>query len=34
MTPAQRELDREARLTMSGELGHERAQIVGVYCGT
>ncbi|MBL8529146.1 MAG: integrase domain-containing protein [Burkholderiales bacterium] len=33
LTPAQRELDREARLTISEELGHERAQIVGVYVG-
>ena len=32
LTPAQRDLDREARLTISEELGHERAQIV-VYCG-
>jgi hypothetical protein len=31
LTPAQREIDREARLTISEELGHERVQIVGVY---
>jgi hypothetical protein len=29
----QRALDRQARLTISQELGHERAQIVRVYCG-
>ncbi len=29
----QRALDRQARLTISQELGHERAQIVKVYCG-
>ena len=29
----QRALDREARLTISRELGHERSQIVAVYCG-
>lgn len=33
LTPEQREIDREARLTISAELGHERAQIVGVYVG-
>ncbi len=31
LTPAQREIDREARLTISRELGHERAQITAVY---
>jgi hypothetical protein len=30
MTPEQRELDREARLTISAELGHEREQITAV----
>ena len=29
----QRTLDREARLTISRELGHERPAIVAVYCG-
>ena len=29
----QRTLDREARLTVSRELGHERPAIVAVYCG-
>jgi hypothetical protein len=29
----QRSLDREARLTISRELGHERSAIVSVYCG-
>jgi Integrase len=33
LTPAQRELDREARLTISQELGHEREQITAIYCG-
>ena len=31
--PAQRVLDQQARLTISQELGHERAQIVAVYVG-
>lgn len=31
LTPAQRELDREARLTISMELGHEREQITAIY---
>ena len=31
LTPEQRELDREARLTISAELGHEREQITAVY---
>jgi len=31
LTPAQREIDQRARLTISGELGHERTQIVGIY---
>ena len=33
LTPAQRARDREARLLISLELGHEREQIVAVYCG-
>ena len=33
LTPEQRELDREARLTISRELGHEREAVVGAYLG-
>ena len=33
LTPEQRELDREARLTVSRELGHEREQVTAVYLG-
>ena len=33
LTPEQRELDREARLTISSELGHEREAVVGAYLG-
>ncbi|OQC17777.1 phage integrase N-terminal domain-containing protein [Candidatus Skiveiella danica] len=33
LTAGQRELDREARLTISAELGHEREQISSVYLG-
>jgi hypothetical protein len=33
LTPAQREIDHAARLTISLELGHNREQIVGVYIG-
>jgi hypothetical protein len=33
LTAAQRELDRDARLTISEELGHEREQITAVYLG-
>jgi integrase len=33
LTPKQRETDRQARLTISRELGHERAQITAVYLG-
>ena len=33
LTPDQRERDGQARLTISQELGHVRAQIVAVYCG-
>ena len=33
LTQEQRALDREARLTISRELGHEREQITAAYCG-
>ena len=33
LTPEQRELDREARLTISQELGHEREQVTAAYLG-
>jgi site-specific recombinase XerC len=33
LTPEQRQIDQQARLTISLELGHERPQIVAVYCG-
>jgi hypothetical protein len=33
LTPEQREVDREARITISAELGHEREQITAVYLG-
>ena len=33
LSPSQREIDREARLTISQELGHEREQISAVYLG-
>jgi len=33
LTPEQRETDRQARLIISRELGHERAQITAAYCG-
>lgn len=33
LTPGQRAADREARLTISRELGHEREQVTSVYCG-
>ena len=33
LTPEQRALDREARLTISRELGHEREQITAAYLG-
>lgn len=33
LTPEQRELDHEARLTISRELGHEREQITAAYLG-
>jgi len=32
LTPEQRDVDREARLTISLELGHERIQIISAYC--
>ena len=33
LSPQQRELDHEARLTISRELGHEREAVVGAYLG-
>jgi transcriptional regulator of acetoin/glycerol metabolism len=33
LTPEQRAIDRQARLTISGELGHGREQVVSIYCG-
>ena len=33
LTPSQRESDRDARLTISAELGHDREQITAVYLG-
>ena len=33
LTPEQREVDHEARLSISQELGHEREQITAAYCG-
>ena len=33
LTPERRALDREARLTISRELGHEREQVTTAYCG-
>lgn len=33
LTPEQRERDREARLTISRELGHEREQVTAAYLG-
>jgi len=33
LTPVQKALDRQARLTISRELGHEREQITAVYLG-
>ena len=33
LTPEQRERDREIRLTISRELGHEREAVVGIYLG-
>jgi len=34
LTPDQKLVDQQARLTISLELGHERPQIVAVYCGS
>jgi hypothetical protein len=33
LTAEQKAVDREARLTISCELGHEREQVTAVYCG-
>jgi site-specific recombinase XerC len=33
LTPSQREIDREARLAISRELGHDRTVVTGVYLG-
>ncbi len=33
LTPEQKAADREARLTISAELGHSREQVVSIYCG-
>lgn len=33
LTPEQKLIDREARLTISGELGHEREQVTAQYVG-
>jgi site-specific recombinase XerC len=33
LTPEQKGVDRETRLTISRELGHEREQVTAVYCG-
>ena len=33
LTPEQREQDREARLTISRELGHAREQVTAAYLG-
>ncbi len=33
LTPGQKEIDRQARLILSRELGHEREQITAIYCG-
>jgi site-specific recombinase XerC len=33
LTPAQKEIDHAARLTISEELGHSRTQVVGIYVG-
>jgi len=34
LTPEQQRIDQESRLAISQELGHERPQIVAVYCGS
>jgi len=33
LTPDQKQSDRKARLMISGELGHERIQVIGAYLG-
>jgi len=33
LTPEQKAIDQQARLTISQELGHERPQVVAIYCG-
>jgi hypothetical protein len=33
LSPEQKRIDRDARLTISRELGHEREQITAVYLG-
>jgi hypothetical protein len=33
LTRVQKAIDREARLTISSELGHEREQVTAIYCG-
>ncbi len=33
LAPEQKRVDQEVRLTISRELGHERIQVVGIYCG-
>ena len=33
LTRGQKLIDREARLTISSELGHEREQVGAIYCG-
>lgn len=33
LTPEQKQIDREARLTISRELGHNREQVAGIYLG-
>jgi integrase len=33
LTPEQKENDRQARLTLSAELGHSRIAVVAQYCG-
>jgi hypothetical protein len=33
LTHEQKAIDREARLTISNELGHEREQVTAIYCG-
>ncbi len=33
LSPSEKEIDREARLTISRELGHEREAVTAIYCG-